>query len=98
MIKDVICIVLFLLHFLVPDEFNLSVDLKSPIYCTAVSQCDESDWNYLWDKYQSESSSPSEKNNILLALTCSNQPKTLQVSENIIYVHAFITHLETTFR
>jgi hypothetical protein len=61
-------------------ENNLPVDLRYTIYCTTIANGKDSDWLFLWNRYRNVQDSPSEKKNILGALSCSTEIWTLQVS------------------
>lgn len=46
--------------------------MRSTIYCHAVSEGDDQEWDFGWDRYQA-SNVASEKMDILVALSCTNE-------------------------
>ena len=52
--------------------FRIDVDLKGPVYCTAISDGDEEEWKFGWDRYKG-SNVASEKANLLNSLCCTEQ-------------------------
>lgn len=46
--------------------------MRSIVYCTAIRLGDESDWDFLWQKYR-QSNVPSEKQTIQYSLGCSRE-------------------------
>jgi aminopeptidase N len=50
--------------------FNrIPANLRSVVFCTALEQGDEKEWNFLWDRYK-ESIITTEQVTILSALGC----------------------------
>jgi hypothetical protein len=58
----------------------LPADLRYTIYCTTIANGKDSDWLFLWNRYRNVQDSPSEKKNLLGALSCSTEIWTLQVN------------------
>ena len=52
--------------------FRINVDLKRTVYCYAVAEGGEKEWDFGWERYQN-SNVGSEKDNILMALGCSSK-------------------------
>ena len=69
-----------------PEANTIAYDLRDTIYCTSIAKGDEEDFNFLWKRFQDQSNMPTERTNILSALTCSKEICDLQVmSINIFY-------------
>lgn len=61
-----------------PDENHpVPLNLRSTVYCTAISQGTEEDWNFLWSRYR-KSNVASERQTILSTLGCSKEVWILQ--------------------
>lgn len=61
-----------------PDESNpIPTNLRSVVYCTAIRNGYENEWNFLWERYRS-SGVASEKQTILSSLGCAREPWILQ--------------------
>lgn len=61
-----------------PDESNpIPTNLRSVVYCTAIRNGYEDEWNFLWERYQN-SGVASEKQTILSSLGCAREPWILQ--------------------
>ncbi|EDX14832.1 aminopeptidase Ey isoform X2 [Drosophila simulans] len=61
-----------------PDENNpVPLNLRSTVYCTAIGQGTEEDWNFLWTRYR-KSNVGSERQTILSTLGCSKEVWILQ--------------------
>lgn len=52
-------------------------DLRNTVYCTAIREGGEEEWNHMWSKYLS-SNQASERISILKALGCSKDPKIIK--------------------
>ncbi|XP_063229950.1 aminopeptidase N-like [Bacillus rossius redtenbacheri] len=59
-----------------PAETTISANLKSVVYCTAVANGGEKEWNFLWERY-TNAELAAEKALILTALGCSKTTSTL---------------------
>ena len=69
-----------------PEANTIAYDLRDTIYCTSIAKGDEEDFNFLWKRFRDQSNMPTERTNILSALTCSKEICDLQVmSINIFY-------------
>lgn len=55
-------------HFL---HSLISANLKSTVYCYAIAEGGEEEWNFAWHRYL-ESNVASEKNRLLSAMGCTN--------------------------
>ena len=53
--------------------FRINVNLKRSVYCHAIANGDEEEWDFGWERY-TKSEVASEKDMLLSALTCSKQP------------------------
>ena len=62
-----------------PTENSLPADIRYTIYCTTIANGKDSDWTYLWNRYQNSHDSPSEKKDILRSLACTKEIWILQV-------------------
>jgi len=51
------------------QDNNISPNLRSQVYCTAVSYGNEVQWDFLWSKYQTETNSQ-ERSKLQYGLTC----------------------------
>ena len=51
------------------EEHDIDVELRAQVYCTAVAQGGEKEWNFVWEKYETNQI-PSEQTKLLLALPC----------------------------
>lgn len=61
-----------------PDTQNpIPTNLRSVVYCTAIRNGYEDEWNFLWERYQN-SGVASEKQTILSSLGCAREPWVLQ--------------------
>ena len=76
-----------------PEENSLPADIRYTIYCTAISSGKESDWNFLWNRFQNVLDSPSEKSDILSALTCTKEIWILQVSVELKALSVYLKFL-----
>ncbi|XP_076292003.1 uncharacterized protein LOC143214621 isoform X2 [Lasioglossum baleicum] len=56
---------------------TISPNAKAAVYCTAMRNADENDWNYMWNLYLNEKFA-SEKKTILEALGCTTNKELLQ--------------------
>ena len=52
---------------------RINVNLKRSVYCHAIANGDEEEWDFGWERY-TKSEVASEKDMLLSALTCSKQP------------------------
>ena len=52
--------------------FRINVDLKGTVYCHAVSEGDEEEWNFGWERFL-KSNVATEKNKLLRGLSCTKQ-------------------------
>ena len=50
-------------------RYDIDVELRKQVYCTAVAQGGEKEWDFVWEKYMTNQIA-SEKKNLLLALPC----------------------------
>ena len=71
----------------------MPADIRYTIYCTAISSGKESDWNFLWNRFQNVLDSPSEKSDILSALTCTKEIWILQVSVELKALSVYLKFL-----
>lgn len=58
-------------------EFSVPLDLRSVVYCTAIRNGGDKEWNFLWNRY-TKSNVGTEKTLILSALGCSREIWLLQ--------------------
>ena len=63
------------------SENNLPADLRSSIYCAAIANGNDQDWNFLMNRFREVADDGNERKNILAGLTCSKEMWTLQVLE-----------------
>jgi hypothetical protein len=56
--------------------FRIPPDLRSVVYCSAVSNGEEREWNFLWEQYKKTDVS-TEQDLILTALGCTSNPDLL---------------------
>jgi hypothetical protein len=56
--------------------FRIPPDLRSVVYCSAVSNGEEREWNFLWEQYKKTDVS-NEQVTILSALGCTSNPDLL---------------------
>ncbi len=49
------------------------MDLKRTVYCNAIREGGEEEWDFGWERYK-KSNVASEKDNLLLSLSCSKEP------------------------
>jgi aminopeptidase N len=64
------------MEMLDPDDARqnpINVNLKRSVYCHAIANGDEEEWDFGWERY-TKSEVASEKDMLLSALTCSKQP------------------------
>ncbi|KAF2365595.1 Peptidase M1 membrane alanine aminopeptidase N-terminal [Trinorchestia longiramus] len=54
------------------DTTIISANLRSSVYCTAVGQGGETEWNFLWEQYLATNVA-SEKDRLLYALSCTKE-------------------------
>jgi len=54
------------------DSNPIEVDLKSTVYCQAVENGDEKEWDFGWERYQ-KSNVATEKRDLLGALSCTKE-------------------------
>ena len=52
--------------------FSVNANLKRTVYCNAVSEGGEKEWDFGWERYK-KSNVGSEKENILMALGCTSK-------------------------
>ena len=78
----------------IPDEENhINPNLRKIIYCTAISQGDEKEWDFLWERL-TKTNNANEKSNILYSLACTKHIWMLKVK-----IFFFISHIwYTPFR
>ena len=78
----------------IPDEKNhINPNLRKIIYCTAISQGDEKEWDFLWERL-TKTNNANEKSNILYSLACTKHIWMLKVK-----IFFFISHIwYTAFR
>ena len=53
-------------------NFSIEVDMKSTIYCQAVENGDETEWDFGWQQYEN-SNVATEKRDLLGALSCTKE-------------------------
>ena len=51
---------------------RIEVDMKSTVYCEAVENGNEEEWNFGWERYQ-KSNVATEKRDLLGALSCTKE-------------------------
>ncbi|OCT89713.1 hypothetical protein XELAEV_18018332mg [Xenopus laevis] len=56
-----------------PFTNNIHPNLRTNVYCTAVAQGGEEEWNFLWDRFQ-ETDIAQEADKLRAALACSKEP------------------------
>lgn len=52
--------------------YRISPNIRTVVYCTAIRQGDQQEWDFAWDRFQKTSVS-SEKEILLSALGCSRE-------------------------
>ena len=52
--------------------FRIDVDMKSTIYCQAVRNGDEDEWDFAWERYM-KSNVATEKRSLLGGMSCSKE-------------------------
>ena len=55
-----------------PFAFRIDVNMKNSVYCTAVANGGENEWDFAWDRYQA-SNVASEKNSLLGSMACTKE-------------------------
>lgn len=65
--------------------YRVQVNIRPVVYCTAISEGGENEWNFLWDRFQKENVA-AEQVVILSALGCTKNPTILKV----FHLHTFI--------
>lgn len=85
------CVAKSLVHFgrwkseTYPDEKNpIPVDMRASVYCAAIKNGTNEDWEFLWTRYQ-KSNVAAEQGIILIALGCSQDVKVLQRYLGLIF-------------
>ena len=63
------------------QKYDLDVELRAQVYCTAVAQGGEKEWNFVWEKYMTNQI-PSEQRKLLTALPCTKHIWLLNKSVN----------------
>ncbi len=58
---------------------NIPPDIRSTIFCTAVSHSNEESWKKLWNFYLGSFTNPNEKEDMLKGLACSKEKAVLKV-------------------
>ena len=51
---------------------RIDVNMKNSVYCTAVANGGENEWDFAWDRYQA-SNVASEKNSLLGSMACTKE-------------------------
>ena len=51
----------------------ISPNLKDTVYCTAIAEGGETEWNFLWNQYLTNTNLAAEQDRILDALGCSEE-------------------------
>jgi hypothetical protein len=62
----------------------LPADIRYTIYCTTIANGRDSDWTFLWNRYLTIFDNPSEKSDILGALSCTKEIWILQVIDSYL--------------
>ena len=57
---------------LIRDFFRINVNMKKSVYCTAVANGGEEEWDFAWDRYQ-KSNVATEKSNMLSSMGCTKE-------------------------
>jgi hypothetical protein len=65
---------------------NIPPDIRSTIFCTAVSHSNEEGWNKLWNFYLGSFTNPNEKEDMLKGLACSKEKAVLKVQWALLNV------------
>ena len=65
--------------YITDESKELPADIRYTVFCTAVSNGKDSDWTFLWNRFLNLLDSPSEKSDILSALSCTKEIWILQV-------------------
>jgi hypothetical protein len=65
---------------------NIPPDIRSTIFCTAVSHSNEEGWNKLWNFYLGSFTNPNEKGDMLKGLACSKEKAVLKVQWALLNV------------
>ena len=64
-----------------PDEENqINPGLRKTVYCTAISQGDEREWDFLWERLV-KTNNANEKSTILRSLACTKHIWLLKVND-----------------
>ena len=53
-------------------DFRINVNMKKSVYCTAVANGGEEEWDFAWDRYQ-KSNVATEKSNMLSSMGCTKE-------------------------
>ena len=61
-----------LLHFFLLPLYRIDVNMKNSVYCTAVANGGENEWDFAWNRYQA-SNVASEKNSLLGSMACTKE-------------------------
>ena len=68
------------------QKHHIDVELRAQVYCTAVAQGGEKEWNFVWEKYKTNQI-PSEQKKLLMALPCTKHIWLLNKSVNNCSLH-----------
>ena len=60
-------------------NLQINAGLRFAVYCTEVAYGGETKFNFFWNKFQHESGNPSERLNLLTALSCSKDEASMKV-------------------